>query len=54
MKNMFLQEMQERGYLHQCTNLNKLGEICDKKSISGYIGFDCTASSLHVEAFCKL
>ena len=54
MKNMFLQEMQERGYLHQCTNLNKLGEICDKKSISGYIGFDCTASSLHVGSLLQI
>ena len=41
-----LQEMQDRGYLN-CTDLNKLAEICNKKSISGYIGFDCTASSLH-------
>ncbi len=54
MKNMFLQEMQERGYLHQCTNLNKLGEICNKKSISGYIGFDCTASSLHVGSLLQI
>ena len=48
MKNVFLQELQNRGYLNQCTNLNELDEICNKKSISGYIGFDCTASSLHV------
>ena len=48
MKNKFLQEMQKRGYLNQCTNLDKLSEICNKNSISGYIGFDCTASSLHV------
>ena len=48
MKNNFLQEMQERGYLNQCTDLDKLSEICNKRSISGYIGFDCTASSLHV------
>ena len=40
--------MQSRGYLSQCTNLSKLEEICNKKSITGYIGFDCTAQSLHV------
>ena len=34
MKNNFLQEMQNRGYLNQCTNLDKLGEICNKKPIS--------------------
>ena len=45
---MFLKEMRERGYINQCTNIEDLNEICNKKSISGYIGFDCTASSLHV------
>ena len=54
MKNDFLQEMQERGFLNQCTDLDKLGEICDKKSISGYIGFDCTASSLHVGSLLQI
>jgi len=54
MKNKFLQEMQTRGYLNQCTNLDKLGEICNKKSISGYIGFDCTASSLHVGSLLQI
>tara|TARA_E500000178_G_scaffold349406_1_gene406263 strand:+ start:49 stop:1287 length:1239 start_codon:yes stop_codon:yes gene_type:complete len=54
MKNKFLSEMQSRGYLHQCTNLGKLNEICNKKSISGYIGFDCTASSLHVGSLLQI
>ncbi len=54
MKNIFLQEMQQRGYLNQCSNLNKLNEICNKNSISGYIGFDCTASSLHVGSLLQI
>jgi len=54
MKNYFLQEMQERGYLNQCTDIDKLGEICEKKSISGYIGFDCTAKSLHVGSLLQI
>ena len=54
MKNNFLQEMQDRGYLNRCTDLNKLAEICNKKSISGYIGFDCTASSLHVGSLMQI
>jgi tyrosyl-tRNA synthetase len=54
MKNTFLQEMQERGYLNQCTNLDKLSEISEKKPISGYIGFDCTASSLHVGSLLQI
>ncbi len=54
MKNNFLQEMQKRGYLNQCTNFDKLSEICNKSSISGYIGFDCTASSLHVGSLLQI
>ena len=54
MKNKFLLELQSRGYLNQCTDLDKLDEICNKKSISGYIGFDCTASSLHVGSLLQI
>ena len=35
-------------------NLSKLEEICNKKSISGYIGFDCTAPSLHVGSLMQI
>ena len=44
MKNNFY-KMEDRGYLNQCTNLDKLAEIINKKSISGYIGFDCTQAA---------
>ena len=54
MKNKFLKEMYSRGYLNQCTDLKKLTEICDNKSISGYIGFDCTAKSLHVGSLLQI
>ena len=54
MKNKFLIELQTRGYLHQCTDLDKLDENCNKKSISGYIGFDCTANSLHVGSLLQI
>ena len=54
MKKMFIKEMQERGYINQCTNIESLNEICNKKSISGYIGFDCTASSLHVGSLLQI
>ena len=54
MKNNFLHEMKKRGYLNQCTDLDKLTEISNKKSISGYIGFDCTASSLHVGSLLQI
>ena len=54
MKSTFLSEMQERGYLNQCTDLDKLDEIISKKSISAYIGFDCTANSLHVGSLLQI
>ena len=54
MKNTFLSEMSSRGFLNQCTDLNKLTEITDKKSIKAYIGFDCTASSLHVGSLLQI
>ena len=54
MKNKFLLEMNSRGYLNQCTDLDKLDEICNKKPITGYIGFDCTASSLHVGSLLQI
>ncbi len=54
MKNKFLSEMMSRGYLNQCTDLDKLEESCNKKPISAYIGFDCTASSLHVGSLLQI
>ncbi len=54
MKNKFLNEMQLRGYLSQCTDFEKLDQITTKKSISAYIGFDCTASSLHVGSLLQI
>ena len=54
MKNKFLLEMQSRGYLNQCTDLDGLSSICNKKTILGYIGFDCTASSLHVGSLLQI
>ena len=54
MKNKFLLEMQSRGYLNQCTDLSKLDDVCSKQSITAYIGFDCTASSLHVGSLLQI
>jgi tyrosyl-tRNA synthetase len=46
-KSEFIRSVVERGYLHQCTDLEKLDARAKEKPISAYIGFDCTASSLH-------
>ena len=54
MKNDFLSEMEARGFLNQCTDLKKLKEITQNNAIAAYIGFDCTASSLHVGSLLQI
>jgi tyrosyl-tRNA synthetase len=44
----FLRVMQERGFIHQCSDLPGLDEKARSGSLAGYIGYDCTAPSLHV------
>jgi len=53
-KSSLIQELQERGYVHQCTNIEELDKLASKKKISAYIGFDCTAESLHVGSLIQL
>ena len=52
--NKFLKEFKERGYFYQCTSENELSSILDKEKIKGYIGFDCTAESLHVGSLLQI
>jgi tyrosyl-tRNA synthetase len=44
----FLREATERGYLFQCTDTEGLDAALRAGIVTGYIGFDCTADSLHV------
>jgi tyrosyl-tRNA synthetase len=44
----FLNIITKRGFLHQCTDLEALDNRASSEIITAYIGFDCTASSLHV------
>jgi len=43
----FLRAVQERGFLHQCTDMERLDELACEGPIAAYIGFDATADSLH-------
>ena len=52
--NKFLKEFKDRGYFYQCTNENGLSDLLDKKKIKAYIGFDCTAESLHVGSLLQI
>ena len=47
-KSEFLREIIARGFLADCTDLQDLDERCRKGPITGYIGFDLTATSLHI------
>ncbi len=47
-KSDFVQTVTERGFLHQCTDIEALDEKAATETITAYIGFDCTAPSLHV------
>ena len=44
----FLNDATERGFVHQCTDTAALEAACAAGGIAAYIGFDCTADSLHV------
>lgn len=48
LKSDFLRTLSERGFIHQCTDLEGLDARLAAGPISAYIGFDCTADSLHV------
>ena len=52
--NKFLKEFTERGYFFQCTNEQDLSKLLDNSKIKGYIGFDCTAESLHVGSLLQI
>ena len=52
--NKFLKEFKDRGFFYQCTNENELSELLDKNKIKAYIGFDCTAQSLHVGSLLEI
>jgi tyrosyl-tRNA synthetase len=43
-----LRQLVARGYLHQATDLEALDRLAAEGPITAYIGFDCTADSLHV------
>ncbi len=50
----FLQTMLERGYIHQCTDYAGLDEKLLVETCSAYLGFDATASSLHVGSLLQI
>jgi tyrosyl-tRNA synthetase len=50
----FINILLERGYIHQCSDFAGLDELANRGKAVGYIGFDCTASSLHVGSLVQI
>jgi tyrosyl-tRNA synthetase len=50
----FLNVLTTRGYIHQCSDLAGLDALAAKKEVTAYIGFDCTAPSLHVGSLVQI
>ncbi len=48
LKSEFLNTLNERGFIHQATDLEALDARMAEGPLTAYIGFDATASSLHV------
>ncbi|HUB14690.1 MAG TPA: tyrosine--tRNA ligase [Acetobacteraceae bacterium] len=44
----FLREATDRGFVHQCTDAAALDAALRAGTVSAYVGFDCTADSLHI------
>ncbi len=50
----FLRTIVERGFVHQCTDADGLDAHAAEQPVTAYIGFDCTAPSLHVGSLVQI
>ena len=53
-KSDFVRVMQERGYVHQCSDVEELDKLAAEGVVVAYIGFDATAASLHVGSLIQI
>ena len=53
-RSEFLHEATERGFVFQCTDTEALDAAFSAGTVAGYIGFDCTADSLHVGSLVQI
>ncbi len=53
-KSGFLTVLAERGFLHDCSDLAGLDQIAKSGALAAYIGFDCTAPSLHAGSLVQI
>jgi tyrosyl-tRNA synthetase len=50
-KSDFLNVLQERGFIHQASDFEGLDALAAKGAATAYVGYDCTAPSLHIGNF---
>ena len=50
----FVNVLAARGYIHQCSDVAGLDALAAKQDVRAYIGFDCTAPSLHVGSLVQI
>jgi tyrosyl-tRNA synthetase len=53
-QSTFMQTLLERGFIHQCTDFKALDEKFTSGTVAAYLGFDATASSLHVGSLLQI
>ncbi len=53
-QSKLMQTLVERGFLYQCTDEDGLDKEASEGVVTGYIGFDCTAPSLHVGSLVQI
>jgi len=54
LRSDFLRTLDQRGFIHQCTDLEGLDQEASQGRIVAYIGYDLTASSLHVGSLVQI
>src|SRR3954453_16924669 len=50
----FLNALSSRGYIHQCSDYDGLDALAARNEFIAYIGFDCTARSLHIGSLVQI
>ena len=53
-KSDFLNHIDERGFIYQISDADKLDKIFSEKKVTAYIGFDCTAPNLHIGSLMQI
>lgn len=53
-KSDFLNVLDERGFIHQCSDFDGLDALAAKREVIAYVGYDCTAPSLHIGNFLSM